>query len=314
MTTEKNQEINVEYIGGGFSSRSIHELACGLAYYNYQGNHFRVFKSFEDAKAFIDGEPVAVLIECDSEEDLDQFLEDTEICSVCGAICTADDECYSDADTSDACCARCCFYDEGDDVYRKGSEAEYGLKLFYEEDVCPHCKTSDYSIISECDDGEHSFKEYQCDECSKKWTSRYRLDKISVPELTPTLEVKYLIPSEDEEMQERENKAMGDFLEKQLGFSQESVSDIANGSTTLYCVHVVCDNELKHYSLHTKEEDAQAAFILKSKEWYNDDGLADFASNVEYDTEVEHYDGYFDSPEYNDACDSAKVTWEVLNA
>ncbi|WP_295007028.1 hypothetical protein [Sulfurimonas sp.] len=35
--------------------------------------------------------------------------------------------------------------------------------------------------------------------------------------------------------------------------------------------------------------------------------------NVEYDSETEHYDGYYDSEEHNDACDSAHVTWKVLN-
>jgi hypothetical protein len=251
MTTEKLQEKSVQYLGGDFSSRSIHELECGLAYYNYEGNHFRVFKTLDDAKAFIKGEPAPIVAEFDSEDDLDQWLEDTEICSVCGAICTINDECYEDADSGDACCDTCCTYDEENDVYRK--------------------------------------------------TVRFSLDKISY---------------EKEEMlvgSASESKAMGDFLGKQLGFTQESVSDIANGKTTLYCVHVVCDNILRHYSLYTNKEDAQAAFVKYSKEWYSGNGVDEFASNYEYDSEVEFYENYRNSTEYQDVCDYASVSLEVLN-
>lgn len=189
MTIAK--EIKVEYIGGDFSSRSVHELEGGVSYYNYEGTHFRVFETFNNAKAFLNGEPVKVIAEFDSEEELDRFLEE-----------------YA----------------------RKG-----------------------------------------------------------------------------------EDKAMRSFLEKQLGFSKESVSDIASGTVKLYAVHVVCDNELKHYSHHTKEEEAHASYLKLCKKWYSENGLEEFAKAVEYDSEIEHYDGYYNSEEYNDACDSAHVTWEVFN-
>lgn len=118
-----------------------------------------------------------------------------------------------------------------------------------------------------------------------------------------------------ENLLEAENKSMGDFLEKQLGFSQDNVSDIANGGKKLYCVHVVHENSLKKYKLFTKIEEAQSEYIKLCKEWYSDKGLENFANatnTVGYDSEVEHFDGYYDSEEYNDACDSAHVTWEVL--
>jgi len=69
------EEVNVEYIGGDFSARSLHELGNGLAYYNYEGTHFRVFDSFKEAKAFIKGEPVKVIANFDTEAELDTFLE-----------------------------------------------------------------------------------------------------------------------------------------------------------------------------------------------------------------------------------------------
>lgn len=124
------KEKNVEYIG--FGSRSIHELESGISYYNYEGIHFRVFGSFDDAKAFLRGEPVEVIAEFDSEEDLDRFLEDledTEICNGCGKVCFLDDECYEDADTGDAYCTECCFYDESNDMYRVGTIEEHLYKV-----------------------------------------------------------------------------------------------------------------------------------------------------------------------------------------
>lgn len=68
------QEEQVKYIGGDFSSRSLHELKNGLAYYNYEGTHFRVFSSFKEAEAFIKGEPAKVIANFDDENELDKFL------------------------------------------------------------------------------------------------------------------------------------------------------------------------------------------------------------------------------------------------
>ncbi|MCK9552335.1 hypothetical protein [Aquamicrobium sp.] len=65
-------------------SHSIHELKNGMAYYNYNGTHYRVFNSYEDALEFATygGEGVTVVADFDSEEDLDRFLEGTEKSSV----------------------------------------------------------------------------------------------------------------------------------------------------------------------------------------------------------------------------------------
>lgn len=310
MTTEKLQEKSVQYLGGDFSSRSIHKLECGLAYYNYEGIHFRVFKTLDDAKAFIKGEPAPVVAEFDSEADLDQWLEDTEICSVCGAICTINDECYEDADSGDACCTKCCFYDESDEVYRKGTKIAYGLRRFEEKALCPHCGCTDdnHMIVQEFPSENHTYVRSTCFECGGTWTARYTLDKVYTSDTEHIV-----VNNNNKELLQSENKMMRDFLGKQLGFSQESVSNIAKGETKLYCVHVVCDNTLRHYSLYTNKEDAQAAFVKYSKEWYSGNGVDEFASNYEYDSEVEFYENYRNSTEYQDVCDYASVSWEVLN-
>ena len=114
-------ETRVEYIGADLSSRSIHELEGTIAYYNYEGIHFRVFSSFIDAKAFVNGELVKPIADFDSEDDLDIFFEDSEICSSCGIILWPDSECYEDIDTAESCCTGCCFFDEEANGYRKGT-------------------------------------------------------------------------------------------------------------------------------------------------------------------------------------------------
>lgn len=302
------KEINVEYIGGDFSSRSIHELEGGISYYNYEGTHFRVFGSFDDVKAFLKGDPIEVVAEFDSEDDLDKYLEDIEICSVCGKTCTIDDECYEDIETGDSCCTSCCYFDEEANGYRKGSKLQQGLKSFYEDDLCPHCgNMNTHTVFFRETDGESYFDHCVCKDCGGKWVARYTINKLFSGNES------YDILSEYEELLARENEAMAEFLEKQIGFSQENVSDIANHSTKPYAVHVVCDNELKHYSLYTKEEEAHASYLKLCKKWYSGNGLKEFAKAVEYDSEIEHYDGYYNSEEYNDACDSAHVAWEVLN-
>lgn len=301
------KEINVEYIGS--SSRSIHELEGGISYYNYEGIHFRVFGSFDYAKAFLNGGPVKVIAEFDSEDELDKYLEDIEICSVCRKICTIDDECYEDIETGDSCCTSCCYFDEEANGYRKGSKLQQGLKSFYEDDLCPHCSNENTHTIffRECD-GESYFDHCVCKDCGGKWVVRYTVNKLF------SSDESYDIQSEHEELLARENKATAEFLKNQIGFSRDNVSDIANGSTKLYCVHVICDNELQSYKTYTKLEDAHKAYLELCEKWYNQDGLKEFDRAVEYDSKIEHYDGYYDSPEYHDACDNAHVTWEVLNA
>lgn len=112
---------------------------------------------------------------------------------------------------------------------------------------------------------------------------------------------------------EAEKKSMGDFLEKQLGFSSDNVSDIAHGGTKLYSVHVVYDNELKRFKLCTKKEQVLETYIKLCKEWYSDEGFENFSNENELVDIVTQYDNYYNSEQYHDACDNAHVTWEVLD-
>lgn len=111
--------------------QTAYELNNTIAYYSFTDTSFSVFNSFEDALDFnlYGGEVIVAVAEFDSKEELDGFLEDCEICTVCGKVCFPDDECYSDHDTGDACCTECCFYDESNDMYHKGTieKAYYAL-------------------------------------------------------------------------------------------------------------------------------------------------------------------------------------------
>jgi len=61
------------------ANRSIDILENGLAYYNYEGNHFRVFSSKEKAINFVENHDDSLIIaEFDNDEDLDEFLEKYE--------------------------------------------------------------------------------------------------------------------------------------------------------------------------------------------------------------------------------------------
>jgi hypothetical protein len=56
-------------------SRTI-EAIGGYGVYNYEGTHFRVFASTEDAKRFCDGDDnVAVLFDTWYEKELDEWIE-----------------------------------------------------------------------------------------------------------------------------------------------------------------------------------------------------------------------------------------------
>ena len=62
------------------ANRTIDVLENGLTYYNYEGNHFRVFSSKENAIEFIESNNNNLVIaEFDNEDDLDEFLEKYEI-------------------------------------------------------------------------------------------------------------------------------------------------------------------------------------------------------------------------------------------
>ncbi|SMP86064.1 hypothetical protein SAMN06313486_10186 [Epsilonproteobacteria bacterium SCGC AD-308-P11] len=139
------QETKVEYLT---FSRSLHELENTLAYYNYEGTHFRVFNSYDDALDFVvkGNEEIIVIADFETEEDLDSFLENCEICTVCGKVCLPDDECYSDNETGDACCTECCFYDESNDMYVKGTIEDAYYKTKLEIDTLKETPTVFYSI------------------------------------------------------------------------------------------------------------------------------------------------------------------------
>ncbi len=61
-------------------NRSLHELENGLAYYNYEGYHFRIFRDYEDGMKWLEnGDDSLVLKEFDEEIDMDEWLEDAPV-------------------------------------------------------------------------------------------------------------------------------------------------------------------------------------------------------------------------------------------
>jgi len=86
-------EVDVEYIK---ANRSIHQMSNGIAYYNYEGTHFRVFRSMDDAKQWLENDDDSLIVfETDNEDCLDHYLldgakmiksncdEDSEIDEIC---------------------------------------------------------------------------------------------------------------------------------------------------------------------------------------------------------------------------------------
>ena len=68
------EETQYMRVNGSYS-RTLHGLANGFAYYNYEGNHFRVFSSFESGKKWLDcREDYLVMQDCDTDEELDKIL------------------------------------------------------------------------------------------------------------------------------------------------------------------------------------------------------------------------------------------------
>lgn len=62
------------------ANRTIDVLENGLAYYNYEGNNFRVFSSKENAMNFIETNNSSLIIaEFDTEDELDEYLESENI-------------------------------------------------------------------------------------------------------------------------------------------------------------------------------------------------------------------------------------------
>jgi len=300
MTTEITKTQTIQ----GFEVKEVNNSVA----YIEAISKILLYASLENAATSLK-EDIPALKVFDSKEELDNFLEETEICSVCGEICWPDDECYEDAESKDACCTKCCFLDETENVYRKGTKLEYGLKKFIEDEKCPHCGSDDYEQNEKDEEPDCIIEHFECKECNQRWFKRYSFDKVGAGDSM------HIITSEHEDMLVAENKAMGDFLEKQIVFTQEDVSNIANGGTQFYCVHVVCENVLVYYSICTSEEKAKEKYLELCKEWYRENGVENhkaFLEDLEL-TEIKMFDSYYDSSEYHDACDYAHVTWEKLS-
>ena len=105
-----------------------------------------------------------------------------------------------------------------------------------------------------------------------------------------------------------------DFVEAEYDSSKTLLEELTTELAPKYAVHVVCNNSLELYQTFAEKDEAEQAYVKLCKEWYSDNGLEAFASAVEYDSEIEHYNGYYNSEEYSDACDNAHVALEVLNA
>ena len=61
------------------NSKSLHELPCTKAYYNYQGNHYRLFASFKQGQKWLENrDDRLVLAEFENEEDLDKYIEESD--------------------------------------------------------------------------------------------------------------------------------------------------------------------------------------------------------------------------------------------
>lgn len=59
------------------ANKTIDVLSSGLAYYNYQGNHFRLFASKNDALRYVESKDESLIVkEFSNEGELDTFLSD----------------------------------------------------------------------------------------------------------------------------------------------------------------------------------------------------------------------------------------------
>jgi len=68
------KEVNFLKVNGS-ECKTLHGLANGFAYYNYEGTHFRVFSSFESGKKWLETrEDYLVMDDCDTDEELDKIL------------------------------------------------------------------------------------------------------------------------------------------------------------------------------------------------------------------------------------------------
>ena len=83
----------------------------------------------------------------------------------------------------------------------------------------------------------------------------------------------------------------------------------------LYQVHVVMDNTLHELIRDLGKEEAEATYIKKCNFYYSDNGLFEFSkkNNIASDKLTrEHFEEYYASPEYYEACDFAHVEMEQM--
>jgi hypothetical protein len=73
--TSNNDDLQEVELHEERADRTLHGLKNGLAYYNYEGVHFRVFNSFEDGLHWLDnGDDDLVIAEFENEQELDSYL------------------------------------------------------------------------------------------------------------------------------------------------------------------------------------------------------------------------------------------------
>lgn len=118
------------------ADKSLHECRNGLAYYNHQGNHFRVFRSFDDGQKYleaIDDEDL-VIAEFESDEHLDEFLLNSGKCANCGYI----GELSYDSNTVDTVVCEGC----------SREVAEDDLSDVMEMNICNRCEHGEEEILT----------------------------------------------------------------------------------------------------------------------------------------------------------------------
>lgn len=120
------------------ADKTIHETERGFAYYNYQGTHFRVFKSFEDAITFTYSKEdlsELVIAEFDYEDELEQFMDDNEICAKCGKVCDFTTDCNPTHD-GEPLCAECSVFCESCSKHYIEEDGNYDINDCF---VCLNC-------------------------------------------------------------------------------------------------------------------------------------------------------------------------------
>ena len=145
-------EVSVDYIGG--YAKSVHTMSNGLAFYNYEGNHFRVFNSYDDAMRWAkdEGDDSLVIAEFDDEDELDKYILGKTRCLYCDTL-------YEE-DLHFAC--DCCGNGMCDDCYNADKEHSQHYNRPLE-----NCETQLQRalVLQKCQNNE---PEYLCQSCLDK--------------------------------------------------------------------------------------------------------------------------------------------------